>query len=811
MEILLQDLRFAIRQLWNGRGYSLIAIFSLALSIAATVAMFSVLYRVLLSPFPYADADRIVLFHVREKIEDVRTPAIDREQIQQLRVAHSIQDVIEMDEQYLSDTTLDIPQDTDVVFLSGNAFPFFGVPAMLGRTFLPSDAPSGQAPEPVAVLTYQYWQNRFHRDPAIIGQTLRLDNHSYIILGVMPRGFTWWDADVYVPLDTSNASIHSFMTALRIKPSSTKAAANAEIQPIFQQMVREHPHSILQGATVDLVRINERFAQSLGKTLYLLFAAVLLLLLIGCINVSILLLARGAARQHEFAVRAAVGASGARIIRQLLTESLILGFTGATMGVILTYSAITPFAAAMLPWQLFPNGLDIPVQLPVLAFCVALAIFTSVLCGLFPAWQLAKPDIRGILQANSRRSPGNVAGNRFHAVLVASQIALAMILLTSASSAVESFRGLLQVDLGYDPNHIADFSIPVHTGSYSSWGARANYFRQLRDHVAQTPGVLSVSLGMIGPPYSDWDFPVQTLGRDSSGTQKANVNLVDSEFFRTLRIPLLRGRLWEQSEVNRGAGLAIVNEAFVKQYFRNGDVLGHSARVPDLSNRPPATFAAAGSDGWMSIIGVVDDARNDGLDRPVKPEIYLPYSCYMIDFEQIFVRTQADPKTIETAVRRQIARIDPVQQVSFPVVSMMERIEQQSEWARGHLIAVLSTVFSVISLILTSVGLFSVASYSTSQRINEFGVRIALGAQRRHIIQNVLAAAGVSVCSGLVAGLFLSFCLHNMLSHWLGNSIYNPWMVPAVLLLFVIVALLACIVPAVRAATIQPITALRLE
>jgi MacB-like periplasmic core domain len=265
---LFQDIRFGVRQLWKHPGFSLIGILSLTLGIASNVTVFSVLYDVILNPFPYPDANRIVEFHVPEKIEVDRTPDIYREQISQLRQAHSIQDVVEVDEQDLADTTTDIPLDTDVLFLSGNAFPFFGIPAMLGRTFLPADAPEGQAPQPVAVLTYQYWHRRFNGNPAIVGNQLRLDNRNYIILGVMPRSFTWWDADVYIPLDTSAASAHSFMTVMRIRPGYSKAQATGEVSPIFQQMLREHPHAFLEGATVDLISINERFRKSLGNTLY---------------------------------------------------------------------------------------------------------------------------------------------------------------------------------------------------------------------------------------------------------------------------------------------------------------------------------------------------------------------------------------------------------------------------------------------------------------------------------------------------------------------------------------------------------------
>ena len=810
MSIFLQDVRFALRQLCKHPGFALTAILSLALGIAATVSVFSVVYSVLIHPSPYSQSSRIVQFyaHAKTGFEDV--PFISRERIPDLRNVRAFEDTVEMTEEYLSDTTVDIPEDVDVVYLSGNAFPFFGVPAYLGRTFLPSDAPEGRAPQPVVVLTYQYWQRRFNGNRAVVGQPLRLDNRNYTILGVMPPRFTWWDADVYAPLDTSSPTTLSYLTIMRLKPGVTRAEALEESRPIFQQMVRDHPNLWIEGLELDVRGIDERFKRSLGNTLYLLFAAVLLLLVIGCVNVSILLLARGTGRQHEFAVRAAVGASGWRIVRQLFTESLILGVAGSALGVIVTYRS-TPFVVGLLPWQLFPRGLEIPVHVPVLGFSIALAVFTSVLFGLFPALQLMNPEIREVMQANTQKAAGSVSSRRLHAILIAGQIAMAMVLLTASASAIQSFRRLLHSDMGFDPHNVADFSIPIHSNTYTTWEARTNYFQQLRDKVAETPGVTEASLSLIAPPNSAWDFPIEILGQNAIGAQLTNINFVDPHFFSILHIPLLHGRLWDQSESQHGARFAVVNNEFVRRYFPRSDVLGHSVRIPDLKNHPPRVVAVDGSDGWLPIIGVVGDARNDGLDKPVKPEIYVPYSLYLIDFEQILVHTQGDPLALESAIRRQIASINPGQQVSYPVISMQERIEHQSEWAREHLIAVLSSIFSVLALVLATVGLYSVVSYSVAQRIHEFGIRMALGAQRHHILQNVLATAGISIGAGLSVGLVLSFSLSGLLSRWIENSVRDPLLILGVCLLLLIVALLACIVPAFRASLIRPMKALRTE
>jgi predicted permease len=809
--IFLQDVRFALRQLWKHPGFSVTAILSLALGIAATVSVFSVVYSVLINPSPYPHADRIAQFfeHGKDNFDD---PAyIPDSYLDDLRKMHAIEELVEMDEAYLADTTFDIPQDVDVVYLSGNAFPFFGVPAYLGRTFLPSDAPRGQAPQPVVVLTYQYWQRRFNGNRSVIGQFLRLDDRNYTILGVMPPRFTWWDADVYVPLDASSRSANAASpVVMRLRPGVTHTQAAKEAWPIFQQMIREHPNLWIEGLQLEVQGVNERFHRSLGGTLYLLFAGVLLLLVIGCVNVSILLLARGTGRRHEFAVRAAVGADRTRLILQLLTESLILGLTGAALGVIATYRG-TSFVVSLLPFQLFTRGLQIPVHIPVLTFSVLLALVTSILFGLFPALQLANPEIRDVMQANTQKAAGNVASRRFHAILIAGQIAMAMVLLTASASAIQSFRQVLHANLGFDPNNVAGFGIPIHKNSYTTWEARANYFQQLRTRVAQTPGVIDASLALVAPPYSPWDLPIEILGQNSSGLQLANINFVDSQFFSILRIPLVQGRLWDPSEIQRGARLAVVNREFIRHYFPSGDALGHSVRIPRLRNHPPYEIAVDGCNGWLPIIGIVDDVRNDDIDKPVKPEIYVPYSLYMIGQQQILVRTQGDPLVLESTIRRQIATINPGQQVSYPVQSLSERLKQMPVWAREHLIAELSSIFSILALALAAVGLYSVVSYSVAQRIQEFGIRMAVGAQRRHILQNVLANAGISVGAGLAVGLALSFGLNGLISRWLGSNIDNPLLILSGCLLLLAVALLACIVPAVRASLVQPMKALRTQ
>jgi len=802
---LFTQLRVAIRHLMKRPATSLFAILSLSLGISATVSVFSLLEHIVLHPFPYRNADRIVELSYREKLEIEYTPAIFREQIRELRQAKSIEEVVEMDERPEADTTSGVPQDTDVLFLSGNAFQFFGVPAFLGRTFLPSDAPDNQSPQPVVVFSYQYWKKRFNGNPDVVGQIVRLGGHAYTVLGVMPRAFTWWDSDVYVPLDKSDPSADSFMTVLRLRPGFRKAQATAEILPIFQQMQREHPS--LQQVSVELSGINDRFKRSLGNALYLILAAVMLLLGVGCLNVSILLLADTASRWQEFAMRAALGATVRRIIQQPLIEAAIISTTGTLLGLAISWQTL-PIATAFLPWQLFPNGLNVPLDVRVLLFTVVLAASTSLAIALLPALQVAKPDIR---QLRSHAVGPNRWMQGAYFILISTQIALAMALIATTTAAIENYRSLLSVDLGYDPNHVADFSIPIHVNTYDATQKRAAYLRQLRDRVAEIPGVLSSSLGVIGPPYSDWDFRAEVLGNARQQSEVCNVNFVDTEYFRTLHISLLQGRVWHGAEIERSDRLAIVNQAFVRHIFRGGNALGRSIRLPDLKGRPPDTLGVAESTGWAPIIGVVADARNNGLDEPTKPQIYLPYSVYMIDWIQLFVRSHADPLLLEPAIRRRIAEIDATQQVSSPVVSMRERIAQQPEFAKARLVAALSTAFSILALLLAGVGIYSVVSYTIQQQKKQFAIRLTLGARRGDIANHVLVRLTLSIGVGILGGVVLSWSLHRLIAHWIGSSgrIFPQTVISCLLL--IALAYVACAIPIMKAALAQPMHTLREE
>ncbi len=409
MQTLLQDFRFSLRQLVKSPGFTLTAVISLALGIGATTAVFSVVYGILMNPYPYAASDRMVHMRLMDKAGHESGFGLTAGQWQQIRKSPVVEDAFISDDWNLTVTGHDLPEDVAGVYLTSNAFNYFGVPAFLGRGLVPSDAIDGQDPQPVVVLSYKFWQRHFNSNPAVLGQTLQLVRKNYTIVGVAAPRFTWDDGDVYLPLKVTQDVVRSYYVGLRLKPGVSHAMANAALQPLLEQFALETPkHFPADRLRFYVVGLNDDFVRDLGGTLYLLFSAVALLLAIGCGNVSILLLARGTARQHEFAVRTAIGASRPRIIRQLLTEALLLSLTGALLGVLLAYWALA-MIVEMLPKYSFPHEAAIQINLPVLLFSVGAALFTGILFGLWPALQLSRPEVSQVMQGTTRKIAGRCA------------------------------------------------------------------------------------------------------------------------------------------------------------------------------------------------------------------------------------------------------------------------------------------------------------------------------------------------------------------------------------------------------------------
>jgi predicted permease len=811
MQILLQDLRFAIRQVFRNPGFSLTAVLSLTLGIGATVAVYSILYDAVLHPWPYAGIERICDVWITDNAGHEGTWGLTGPQIRQLRQTHSVEDVVASNYTNQTVTGSDVPDDVIVDEMTGSHFQFLGLPPLLGRYIMPSDAPDGQDPQPVAVLSYKFWQRHYRGDPAVVGKTIQLNHKTYTILGVMPVRLTWRDGDVYIPLKMESDQLHRYSPAIKLKPGISVAAAADEFRPLYQEFDKQTPNIFPKQFKVSVRGLADTYTRDLKKTMYLLFGAVALLLAIGCGNLSILLLARGTARQHEFAVRSAVGASGLRIVRQLLTESLLLSLVGAGLGVFVAYRAIG-FIIPRLPDHSYPYEADFHINLAVLWFSVGLALLSGVVFGVFPALQSSRPQISQVMQAGTRRLTGSVKGRRMHTALIAGQIALTLLLMTAAGAAIQGFIRMNTVPLGYEPEHTMSVVIPVRENVHTTWADRARFFTDLRDKIAATPGVLSAGISTNAtPPDSGWTLPVDILGKPSSQAQEAHIEFVSAEYFTTLHIPLLKGRLWDQSEIARGATLVLVNQAFVRHYLSGRDAEGYSVRVPQFATLPLMASSANGAAGWLQIIGVIGDSLDDGLNKPVAPAVYVPYTLVMAPFTQVLVRTQGEPLAMLHSIRQRIATIDPDQQIFNDVRDLQGWIQREPEFERGRLISILFGAFAVLGLTLAAVGLYSVVSYTVLQRTSELGVRVALGARRRDVLLLVALSAGTSVGLGVAAGMVLSLSLNRLIARWIESGTRDPIVILAVSLVLIAVAALACLIPARRAIAIDPIAALRCE
>ena len=811
MQGVFQDLRYALRQLRKSPGFTFTAIVSLALGIGATTAVFSVIYGILVNPYPYANPDRMIHPQIIDSKGKPDGWGITAAQWQELRKSPVVEDAMIEDGWSLTVTGKDVPEDVEAGFFSSNSFNFFGVPAYLGRGFLPSDAVDGQDPHAVVVLSYKFWQRYYNSDPTVVGHTIQMVRKNYTIVGVAAKRFTWNDADVYVPQKVTQDPVPGFGAEIRLKPGVTYGMANAALLPLLQQFQKQTPKHFPQGAfKVNVRGLNDDFLEQLGGTLSLLFCAVALLLVIGCGNVSILLLARGTARQHEFAIRSAIGATRRRMILQLLTESLLLSLTGAVLGVGLAYLALNKIVA-WLPENAYPHEAAIHINLAVLGFSVGIAVLTGVVFGLWPALELSKPEVSQVMQTGTRKVAGSVQGRRTLHALIAGQIALTLLMLAGAGAALEGFLTMLNTKLGYDPHNIMSVGIPVHENTFKTWAERSTYFEQLRTKVAAVPGVAIAGISTNATPPSNGNnakFEVQ--GKPSTEERPGRLNFVSPEYFPALKIGLAQGRIWDDAENRRAAQVIVINETFAQKYFPTGGALGSSIKVP-MQESPPFNLMAPGADGWLRIIGVIEDKRDDGLRRPILPEAFIPYTLSMRMWTQILVRTKVPPMTLLHEMQKQIVAVNADQQVAGNPEDLEQWISHQQEYEQGNLVTWLFGAFAVLALMLAAVGLYSVVSYSVVQRTNEFGIRMALGAQRGHVLNIVFKSILASVGGGVVAGLVLALSLNKVAAQWAEGSSRDPLMLVGATVLLGAVAAVACLIPARRASRVDPMVALRYE
>ena len=464
---------------------------------------------------------------------------------------------------------------------------------------------------------------------------------------------------------------------------------------------------------------------------------------------------------------------------------------------------------AWVPTNSFAAESVIEMNLPVLLFSTALAVVTAIVFGVWPALQLSRPDLGRVAQLSARRVIGNAQGRRIHRVMIAVQVALTLLMLTAAGAAGKGFLRLANTDLGYDPQNTMSLPIPVHDGTYQTWKERSEYFERLR--VSDRRDAAGRLRGHLDQRHAAGQWrrhAIEILASSAVEKPIARSNFVSSEYFPLLHIPLAQGRLWNRDEIARGAPLAVINQTMARQYWPNGDAIGRQFRFVNMKDEPPYSPASAGADGWIEIVGVVADARNDGLRNPIKPAFYVPYTLKMRMFTQILVRTQVPPLSILRDVRAELVRVDREQQV-MRVRDLQAWITNLPEYAQQRLVARLFGIFSVLALVLSAVGLYSVVSYGVATRTNEFGIRMALGARARDVVSMVLSGTSWNVGAGLLAGVILCLIFDSVASQWVTESSRDPLILGGVTGVLLAVAAMACLAPARRAASIDPMEAVR--
>jgi predicted permease len=808
MRTLVQDLRYAFRQFRKSPGFAVSAVLSLMLGIGATTAIFSVVYGILLDPYPYKDAKRMVHVELRDKNGRGPLLIVNGTQAQELRKAASVDDVFLQDEKQENLTGEKFPVTVNVGLYSPNMFDYMGVPALLGREFTPADAPGGN-PAPVVVLSYLFWQRQYGASRDVVGRSIELDHTPYTVIGVVPPRFTWGDSDVYLPALPTADPHYYWLSFIKLKPGTKYPAAQAEMQTLVDRFAKDDPKNYPQDMRAKIVTLNEEVLGRFAGTIVFLFGAVVVLLLIGCANVSILLLARGTARQHELAVRTSMGAGRGRLIRQLLTESVLLSVTGAALGVLAAYWGVKALST-MLPYYSFPHEAAIHVNAMVLTFSAGLALLTGILFGISPAYQLSRPQLGALIQASSAKLTGSARSRNTHRLLIAGQVALTLLLLAGAGGAMKTFVAKIHTPLGFEPDHVFAMDVAFPKGATSTRQERINQYEMVRQAVAQAPGVAEAGVSTSWfPGFGGFNAKIEIQSKPTLTDSQAVLSLISPQLLSALRIPLMRGRIFDDAESRRGAHLAMVNQAFVKQYLGDLDPIGQNVRSPLLKIAQPNLLSAESPDDWLEVVGVVGDAKNDGLDHPVKPAIFLPYSFVLPPEERFIVRASGDPQTAIRSVKERLREIN-----SEFVVGRDHTLSWWLEtdgWGKERFIATLFGLFAALALVLAATGLYSVVSFAVTQRTQELGIRMALGARPGSVVKLVLGSTAAMLSVGVVVGLTLSVILNRVVASWAGGSSRDPVTLIAAASILFFVAGIACVFPAWRAASIDPMRALRVE
>ncbi|HEX8137727.1 MAG TPA: ABC transporter permease [Pyrinomonadaceae bacterium] len=807
METLLKDIRYGLRMIGRSPGFTIIAVLALALGIGANTAIFSVVNSVLLRALPYEQQEQLVMVwgtHVKRGTS--RNPASypdfadfrDQNQVFEHMAAYT-QSVAIL-------TGQDAPEQLSGVAASGDLFAVLRARAERGRVFTPED----ERPESprVAVISYGLWQRRFAANPQLVGQQIMLDGVSRTVIGIMPQGFTFpleaQKTEYWLPINPSTElnrerGAHYLGVIARLKPGVSLQQAQTEMATVASRIEQQYPDKN-SGRGVSLISMYEQVVGDIRPALLILLGAVGFVLLIACANVANLLLARAAARQKEIAIRSALGANRARIIRQLLTESVLLSVIGGLLGLLLALWGLDLMVAVM-PADL-PRVKEIGLDARVLSFTLLVSVMTGLVFGLAPALQASRQDLNESLKEGGRGSSEGIRRNRLRSLLVVSQVALSLVLLTGAGLLIRSFKQLHELNPGFDPYRVLTAGVALPDAKYHEDERMVAFFQQALQQASSVPGVEAV--GAVYPLPLSGDIAQNLLtveGRPplSPGERlTTNSRIVSANYFRAMGIPLIKGRVITERDTKDAPRVVVINETLARKYFPGEEPLGKRINVTLAENNV------------AEIVGVVGDVKHMGLERESGPESYFSYQQIPLQTMTLIARSRSEnPAELAAGLRQAVERVDSDQPLSD--VRTMEQLLADS-LARRRFNMLLLGLFSGLALLLAGVGIFGVMNYSVMQRTHEIGIRMALGAQAGDILKMVLGQGMLLTLVGVAIGLGAAFWLTRFMAGLLyGVTATDPLTFGAVAVVLGLVALLAIIIPARRATKVDPIVALRYE
>jgi putative ABC transport system permease protein len=804
---LLHDLRYAARLQRKNPAFTIIAIIALALGIGANTAIFSVVNTVLLRPLPYKDPDRLVMVwedasrHGYPRDTPAAANFVDwRDQSQNFEGMAAIAD------ESFNLTGSGDPERLEGRRVSANMFPLLGVEPQLGRVFTAAeDQPGAQR---VVILSYPLWQRRFGGDPAIVGQSLTLNGESHVVIGVMPARFQFPSSDdqAWVPIaltqqDAGNRNRHYLQVLGRLKPGVSLAQAQSEMSTIATRLQQQYPQSNAElGAVVQ--PLQEHLVGDIKPALLVLLGAVGLVLLIACANVANLLLARAAVRQKEIAVRVALGAKRSRLIRQFLTESVLLSTSGGLVGLAIAYGGLF-LLKAFIPENI-SQARDISIDLKVLAFTFLVSVATGLIFGLAPAIQAARFNQIDTLKEGGRDAATGGSGQRLRGLLVTAEVAISLVLLIGAGLLINSFLRLRNVDPGFRTDNLLTMKIVLPEPKYEEMERRSAFYTELINRVQALAGVRSAAVTSNLPLYRQGNsigIGIEGQPAPPPGQERIIVTrIVSPRYFDTMSIPILRGRGLTDQDTETTPNVVVISETMARRYWPGEDAVGK--RIAAGRIRTP--------EDWIQVVGVVKDVRQFELNAEPKPQMYLSYrQAGFFDSRDLVVKTDVDPASMAATVRKAVWEIDKDQPVSN--IQTMDQILAESI-ARQRFSMLVLAIFAAVALVLAGVGIYGVMSYSVAQRTHEIGIRMALGAQTGAVLKLAVGYGMKLVIVGIAIGLIAAFALTRVMSTLLfGVTATDPTTFTLISLLLIAVAVLASYVPARRATRVNPIIALRYE